>query len=263
MPPHSVQDLSSPPGFAVSLATARPSLTPRWNPASRSRAAAADRFGTTGCVLGMAPGTRFAFGSRLGSPADVEAPEIGASTVSAARQPSSAGEDQPRLAVAVTPDEPGTSRLSLNQLASTALKMGSLRVSADGTMTSPPAELVSGFRGAASSDGVEVSCDVPVLPNAGEPRPDGPTVASGSTCETGRAPSAHPAGLGRWPASASSRRPSCAPRASSRGAVSSADRAMAVLRSKVSRPRSPPASCAPRLGAPLRESLSLDGTAAP
>ena len=164
---HPDQDSSSLPGFATSLAAARPSLAPRWNPASRSRAAGADRFGgATGCVLGMAPGTRLAFGSRLGSPADVGAPEIGASTVSAARQPSSAGDDQRRPAVAVTPDEPGTSRLPLNQRASTASKMGSLRVSAGGTMTSPSAGLVSEFRGAASSNGAEASCGVPVLPNA-------------------------------------------------------------------------------------------------
>src|SRR5271166_3396403 len=65
------QDWSTPPGSAASLAAVRPSLTPRWNPASRSRAAEADRFSTTGCVAGIAPGTRLAFGSRLGSPADV------------------------------------------------------------------------------------------------------------------------------------------------------------------------------------------------
>src|SRR5271165_7381433 len=113
------QDSSSPPGSTASLAATRPSLTPRWNPASRSRASAGDLFGTPGCVLGMEPGTRFAFGNRLGRPAVVGAPEIGASTVSAARQPSSAGDDQRRPTAAVTPGEPGASRLPLNQRAST------------------------------------------------------------------------------------------------------------------------------------------------
>src|ERR1700730_12120393 len=50
---HPVNDWSSPPGSATSLAATRPSLTPRWNPANRSRAAAGDLFGTTGCVRGM------------------------------------------------------------------------------------------------------------------------------------------------------------------------------------------------------------------
>src|ERR1039457_5688041 len=69
---------------------------PRWKPASRSLAAAGDRFGTTVSVLvlGMAPGTRLAFGSRLGSPAAVGAPAAGETTVSAAFQPSSAGGEQ-------------------------------------------------------------------------------------------------------------------------------------------------------------------------
>src|SRR5260370_11880955 len=90
-----VQDLSSAPGFAVSLAAARPSVTPRCNPVSRSRASAADRLGAaTGGALGMAPGTRFAFGSRLGSPAVVGAPVVGVSIVFAACQPSSAADDQ-------------------------------------------------------------------------------------------------------------------------------------------------------------------------
>src|SRR5271165_1321363 len=194
---HPVKDWSSSPGSTASLAATRPSLTPRWNPASRSRASAGDLFGTPGCVLGMEPGTRFAFGNRLGRPAVVGAPEIGASTVSAARQPSSAGDDQRRPTAAVTPGEPGASRLPLNQRASTESKMGSRRVAADGTMTSPPAELGSGFRGAASSNGAEVSCDVPVPPDAGEPEPDSPAVTAGPTCETGRTPSADAAGPGR------------------------------------------------------------------
>src|SRR5260370_24218408 len=83
-----VQDLSSAPGFAVSLAAARPSVTPRCNPVSRSRASAAERLGAaTGGALGMAPGTRFALGRRLGSPAVSGAPVVGVFTVVPARQP--------------------------------------------------------------------------------------------------------------------------------------------------------------------------------
>jgi len=81
-------------GSAASLAAARPSVTPRWNPASRSRVSAAERLdATAGCGPGMVPGIKFAFGSRLGSPATVGDPAVGDPTVSAARQPSSAGED--------------------------------------------------------------------------------------------------------------------------------------------------------------------------
>lgn len=45
-------------------------------------------------VLLTVPGTRFAFGTRTGSPAAVVPPDTGACATSAARQPSSAGEDQ-------------------------------------------------------------------------------------------------------------------------------------------------------------------------
>src|SRR5207302_6889154 len=138
----SVQDSSCPAGSTVPLAAARPSVTPRWNPASRSRAAAADRFGKAGCVLGgMAPGIRFAFGDRLGSPAAVSPPEDGESAVCAARQPSSAGDAQPLPAPAVEPDGPGALLLPLNQFDSTVSNTGNLRVcpgsSAGGTTTLP------------------------------------------------------------------------------------------------------------------------------
>src|SRR5271157_1165959 len=227
------QDSSSPPGSAASLAAARPSLTPRWNPASRSRASGADRFSATGCLAGIAPGTRLAFGSRCGSPAAVGAPEIGAFIASAARKPVSAGDDQRLPAIAVPSDEPSTSWPPLlNQLASTASKIGSLRVSVGGTMSPLSAELVSWFRGAAS-------CDVPVPTDAGEPGPDSPTFTGGAAGETGRAPSADPAGTGRTPASDSSRRPSSGPRFS------------------------PAASCEPRLGPAAPEAPRLDGIAAP
>ena len=176
MPCHSVQDSSSSPGFAASLATARPSLTPRWNPASRSRAAAGDLFGTTGCVPGTVPGTRFAFGSRWGSPAAVEPPEDGESTVSAACQPSSAGEDQRLPAAEVMPDEPGVMRPPLNQPDSTASKMGNRRVpagpSADDTITPPSAEVVSWLKGAAVPSEALENCDILLSPGADKPGPE-------------------------------------------------------------------------------------------
>jgi hypothetical protein len=42
----------------------------------------------------MVPGTRLAFGSRKGSPAAVDPAEDGESAALAARQPTSAGDDQ-------------------------------------------------------------------------------------------------------------------------------------------------------------------------
>jgi hypothetical protein len=96
----------------------------------------------------MAPGTRLAFGSRFGSPAGVAPLEDGESTVSAAFQPSSAGDDQRFLVAAVRPEGLlGASRPPLNQFDSTASKIGSLRVSegpsTGGTITPPSAELLS------------------------------------------------------------------------------------------------------------------------
>jgi hypothetical protein len=49
----------------------------------------------TGSGLGIVPGTRLAFGCRLGSLAAVDPAEDGESTTLAARQPASAGDDQP------------------------------------------------------------------------------------------------------------------------------------------------------------------------
>jgi hypothetical protein len=96
----------------------------------------------------MAPGSRLAFGSLLGSPAVVSPPEDGESTVSAAFQPWSAGDDQRFAGAALRPKELlGASRPPLNQFDSTASKIGSLRVSegpsTGGTITPPPAELLS------------------------------------------------------------------------------------------------------------------------
>jgi hypothetical protein len=92
----------------------------------------------------MAPGIRFAFGDRLGSPAAVSPPEDGESTVPAARQPSSAGDAQPLPATAVGPDRPCALLLPLNQFDSTASNMGNLCVcsgsSAGGTTTLPSSD---------------------------------------------------------------------------------------------------------------------------
>src|SRR5580704_16277649 len=90
MPPHAV------PSSSPSSDSAWPALTPRWKLAQRPRVAAAD---LDGVVAGddpatepAAPGTRFACGTRFGSPADVTPLDDGALTAWAARQPSSAGE---------------------------------------------------------------------------------------------------------------------------------------------------------------------------
>jgi hypothetical protein len=89
-----------------------------------------------------------AFGSRFGSPAVVSPPEDGESTVWAAFQPWSAGDDQPFPVAAVRPEELlGASRPPLNQFDSTESKIGSLRVSegpsTGGTITPGAAELFS------------------------------------------------------------------------------------------------------------------------
>jgi hypothetical protein len=55
----------------------------------------------TGSGLGIVPGTRLAFGCRLGSLAAVDPAEDGESTALAARQPASAGDDQPLAAAEV------------------------------------------------------------------------------------------------------------------------------------------------------------------
>src|SRR6185437_4886017 len=80
---------------------ARPSRIPRCKLANLSLVAAADRTGTgTGAGTSAVPGIRFACGTRLGKPATVVPPDAGATATSAARQPSSEGDDQLRLLVA-------------------------------------------------------------------------------------------------------------------------------------------------------------------
>src|ERR1700748_426495 len=85
-------------GSSVLGAAARASRTPRWKLASLLRTSSAEREGPAPLSAAGAggapppPGTRLARGTRRGSPAVVVVPVLGAATVSAARQPSSAGE---------------------------------------------------------------------------------------------------------------------------------------------------------------------------
>ena len=167
---------SSSPGFAASRAAARPLSTPRWSPASRAWAAAADRsgrLGGTGSVLGIAPGIRLAFGCRLGSPAAVEPAEDGESAVSAARQPSSAGDDQRLSVVAVRVEVLGAPRRPLNQLDSTASKTGSLHDSvvtpSAGGVAMPSEELVSWLKPTAVPAAGPAACDVSFQPGTDQP----------------------------------------------------------------------------------------------
>src|SRR5215468_3967892 len=115
---------------------------PCWKLAMRSLVCAADRGEAGAAVAWTPPGTRFAFGTRLGRPAPVVPEDTGACATSAACHPSSAGEDQ--LAALGTwldaragQSEP--SRPRRNQSDSTDSKIGSLFSSpmlvAGGTMT--------------------------------------------------------------------------------------------------------------------------------
>ncbi len=99
----------SPPGVSSSCAAARPSRTPRWKLARRSLVCAAERdcAGDAGEVPPLTPpGTRFAWGTRLGNPATVVPAETGACATSAASQPASAGEVQSLAVVALTAPVP-------------------------------------------------------------------------------------------------------------------------------------------------------------
>src|SRR3984885_3582810 len=88
---------SSPMGVSSSGPLARAFLIPCWKLDSRCLVCEADRPGTGGaCATGPAPpGTTFALGTRLGSPAPVVSANTGARTASAACHPASAGDDQP------------------------------------------------------------------------------------------------------------------------------------------------------------------------
>src|SRR6516164_5800916 len=100
----------------------------------------------------MAPGTRLAFGIRLGSPAVVDPAEAGELAALAARQPTSAGDDQRSPGAGLLLAKVGAPRPSLNQLDSTELKTGSLcsspRSAVGGTTTPSLAELVPSLRDA-------------------------------------------------------------------------------------------------------------------
>jgi hypothetical protein len=82
------EPLPSLESFSSPDTAARPSRTPRWKLANRSLVDAADLVGTGAAGSGDAvPGTRFALGTRLGSPADVVPPVAGALAAAAASQP--------------------------------------------------------------------------------------------------------------------------------------------------------------------------------
>src|SRR6185437_6628657 len=107
---------------------------PRWKLASRSLACVADLAGAGADIdvaaasAPTAPGTRFARGTRLGSPDSVTPPDVGTCAASAARQPSSAGEVQPPLVLATLATWPARLAPCLprrNQSDSTDSKMGS------------------------------------------------------------------------------------------------------------------------------------------
>src|ERR1700722_17629393 len=86
---------SSPMGVSSSGPLARAFLIPCWKLDSRCLVCEADRPCTGGaCAPGPAPpGTRFALGTRLGSPGSVVSANTGARTASAARHPAAAHDD--------------------------------------------------------------------------------------------------------------------------------------------------------------------------
>ena len=122
------QALSSAPlDISSSGAAARPSWMPRWRLARRSRVCDAGREGVGRVGTGVAPtlpGTKFAFGTRVGSPATVIPPDTGAFATCAARQPSSAGDVQSsaRVSAGAEPAVPCPRRR--NQSDSTDWKIG-------------------------------------------------------------------------------------------------------------------------------------------
>jgi hypothetical protein len=89
------------------------------------------------------PGIRFALGTRLGKPATVVPPELGATAASATFQPSSTGDDQALVGARSvwSLEESRAGRPRRNQSDSTASKIGSLLSSstdAAGGMITPP-----------------------------------------------------------------------------------------------------------------------------
>ena len=126
--PHSEVSSSPPPASSPSAA-ARPLRDPALEAGEtiprRRRRTSAHRRRRPGLGAAAAPGTRFARGTRFGSPADVTPPEDGACTTSAARQPSSAGEAQPGPASPSRPNLIAAWPPWRNQSDSTASKIGS------------------------------------------------------------------------------------------------------------------------------------------
>jgi len=153
---------------------------PRWKLARRSCACAADRAGTGGGgaadALLTVPGTRFACGTRTGSPAAVVPPDTGDCATSAARQPSSAGDDQVSAGAAevstgsAAPGRSAPCLLRRNQSDSTDSKIGSRFSSAafgaGGMITSGDSALASD--GSVASPGPGASSS-PASTVAGEP----------------------------------------------------------------------------------------------
>src|SRR5215471_18610887 len=111
-------------------AVARARREPRWKPASRLLMASAESVARAGLFsrAPAEPGTRLAWGVRRGSPAAVTPPTAGATTLSAARQPSSPGDVQAgaaRWGSSGTPARGGGLRRARNQSDSTDSKIGS------------------------------------------------------------------------------------------------------------------------------------------
>jgi len=139
----------------VVSAAARAFRMPRWKAARRSCAWAADRAGTGGGGAAAAltvPGTRFALGTRTGSPAAVVPADTGACATSAACHPASAGDDQVSVGAAVA-GRSAPCLLRRNQSDSTDSKIGS-RVSSAALGTG--GTITSG-RGSPAGDGTAAS----------------------------------------------------------------------------------------------------------
>src|SRR5262245_12027883 len=149
---------------------------PRWKLVSRSLACAADLAGVGADVAAAsaptAPGTRLARGTRLGRPDSVTPPDVGTCAASAARQPSSAGEDQPPVLLATLFTCPARLAPCLprrNQSDSTDSKMGS-RCSSPAPALAVGGTMIPSF-----------GCAIEVRKGSSLPLPVGPA-------ETGRSP---------------------------------------------------------------------------
>src|SRR5215468_3073869 len=150
---------------------------PCWKLAMRSLVCAADR-GEAGAAAALTPpGTRFAFGTRLGRPARVVPEDTGACATSAACHPSSAGEDQPAELgtwLGTGGGQSPPSRPRRNQSDSTDSKMGSRfsspMLAAGGTITPGASALLAG---APLACGAVLACGAPLPGVPGAPLPCG------------------------------------------------------------------------------------------